>query len=58
MEKNDKKLLFKPDNRILESAVSGNADIIVSGDKAMLTLKDYKGIKIITLRVSQSFLKY
>ena len=40
----------QPDNRILECAVTGNADIIVTGDKAMLTLKNYKGINIITLR--------
>jgi len=34
----------KPDNRILD------ADIIVTGDKEMLKLQEYKGIKIITLR--------
>jgi putative PIN family toxin of toxin-antitoxin system len=44
--------IFKddPDNRILECAVSGKADTIVTGDKEMLHLKKYKGIKIITLR--------
>ncbi|GBD96648.1 MAG TPA: putative toxin-antitoxin system toxin component, PIN family [Nitrospirae bacterium] len=39
-----------PDNRILECAVSGKADAIVTGDKEMLSLKEYKGIKIMTLR--------
>ncbi|MBI5214086.1 MAG: putative toxin-antitoxin system toxin component, PIN family [Nitrospirae bacterium] len=39
-----------PDNRILECALSGDADVIVTGDKEMLKLKEYKGIKIITLR--------
>ena len=39
-----------PDNRILECALSGDADIIVTGDKEMLKLKEYKGLRIITLR--------
>lgn len=39
-----------PDNRILECAADGRADLIVTGDKDMLQLKDYKGIKIISLR--------
>ena len=39
----------EPDNRILECAVSGNADAIVTGDKAILKLKKYRKIKIITL---------
>lgn len=38
------------DNRIIECAVSAEADIIVSGDKELLSLKEYKGIKIMTLR--------
>ena len=43
--------IFKdePDNRILECAVSGNADAVVTGDKEMLSLGEYQGIKIITL---------
>jgi putative PIN family toxin of toxin-antitoxin system len=40
----------EPDNRIIECAVSGKADAIVTGDKEMLDLKDYLGIKIITLK--------
>ena len=39
-----------PDNRVLECAVAGNADAVVTGDKEMLRLKDYKGIRIMTLR--------
>jgi putative PIN family toxin of toxin-antitoxin system len=37
------------DNRVLECAVDGNADFIVTGDtKHILPLKEYKGIKILT----------
>jgi putative PIN family toxin of toxin-antitoxin system len=35
------------DNKILECAVAGKADFIVSGDKHLLKLKKYKGIKIV-----------
>jgi putative PIN family toxin of toxin-antitoxin system len=37
------------DNRILECAVAGKAEAIVTGDKAMLMLKRYQNIKIIAL---------
>ena len=40
----------EPDNRILECATAGKADAIVTGDKEMLKLGSYKGIKIITLK--------
>lgn len=36
------------DNRILECAVKAKADFIVSGDKHLLGLKEYKGIRSIT----------
>ena len=39
-----------PDNRILECASFGKADVIVTGDKEMLRLGEYKGVKIVTLR--------
>ena len=39
-----------PDNRVLECAESGQADVIVTGDKEMLLLKRYQGIQLITLR--------
>lgn len=40
----------EPDNRILECALAAHADVIVTGDRAMLDLGEYKGIRIITLR--------
>ena len=36
------------DNRILECAVSGKADCIVSGDSDLLNLKHFKKIKILS----------
>ena len=40
----------EPDNRILECALFGKADIIVTGDKEMLGLGEYGKTKIISLR--------
>lgn len=37
-----------PDNRILECAIEGKANYIVSGDKHLLNLKEFKEIKIST----------
>jgi putative PIN family toxin of toxin-antitoxin system len=39
-----------PDNRILECAIAGRADAIVTGDKALLALKNFKDIPVVTLR--------
>jgi len=39
----------EPDNRILECAVEGKAEAIVTGDKAMLDIGEYEGIRFITL---------
>jgi putative PIN family toxin of toxin-antitoxin system len=39
----------EPDNRILECAVEGEAEAIVTGDKAMLAIGEYEGIRLITL---------
>ncbi len=39
----------EPDNRILECAVAASADVVVTGDKAMLGLGEYEGIRIIKL---------
>lgn len=39
----------EPDNRILECAVAGCADVIVTGDKAILALKKFQGIPIVSL---------
>ena len=38
-----------PDNRVLECAVTGRAAAIVTGDKAMLALGEYAGIRILSL---------
>jgi uncharacterized protein len=35
------------DNRVLECALDGKADYIVTGDKDLLSLKSFKGIKIV-----------
>ena len=39
-----------PDNRILECASTAHAQAIVTGDRAMLALKEYKETRILTLR--------
>jgi putative PIN family toxin of toxin-antitoxin system len=40
----------EPDNRILECAVTGRAEVIVTGDQAMLKLRQYRGIRLLALR--------
>jgi len=40
----------EPDNRILECAIYGEADLLVTGDKEILQLQKYKGVKIISLK--------
>jgi uncharacterized protein len=40
----------EPDNRILECAMTGHADVIVTGDRAMLNLKRYRRTRILSLR--------
>jgi|SRR3989344_5150464 len=42
------------DNRVLEAALEGNCDYIVTGDKDLLELKSYKVIQIVT---AEQFLK-
>jgi putative PIN family toxin of toxin-antitoxin system len=37
----------KDDNKILQCGIDGNVDFIVTGDKDLLVLKEYKAIKII-----------
>jgi uncharacterized protein len=39
---------YPPDNRILECAVAGRADCIISGDHHLTDLKTFEKIKIIT----------
>lgn len=38
------------DNRVLECAVAGRADFIVSGDRHLLRIGNYEGIAIVTVR--------
>jgi putative PIN family toxin of toxin-antitoxin system len=40
----------EPDNRILECAMSGKADIIVTGDKDLLRLEIHASTKIVGLK--------
>ncbi len=40
----------EPDDRILECAVKGHADVTVTGDRAMLNLRKYQEIRILSLR--------
>ena len=40
----------EPDNRILECAIAGRADVIVTGDKPLLALKRYEEIRLLALR--------
>lgn len=38
----------EPDNRVLEAAIEGAADCIVSGDRHLLTLGVFEGVPILT----------
>ena len=42
-------LADEPDNRIVECALAANAQLIVTGDRAMLALGEYQGIRIVSL---------
>lgn len=39
-----------PDNRILECAIAGGADAVVTGDKALLKLRKYLDVRILGLQ--------
>jgi len=39
-----------PDNRILECALTGRAEAIVTGDRALPALGEYRGVRVIGLR--------
>lgn len=43
-------LADEPDNRILECAITGKAEAIVTGDGELLALGKFEGIPILTLR--------
>ena len=45
-----KEIADGPDNRVLECAVDGTADFIVSGDNHLLDLESYRGIQILKAR--------
>ena len=38
----------EPDNRVLEAAIEGKCQYIVTGDKELLELGSFRGIKIVT----------
>ncbi|MDD3085784.1 MAG: putative toxin-antitoxin system toxin component, PIN family [Candidatus ainarchaeum sp.] len=40
----------KDDNKVLEVALCANADFIISGDKHLLKMSEFNGIKIVTAR--------
>ena len=42
-------LADEPDNRILECDLAGGVDGVVTGDKAMLALKSFQGIALMSL---------
>ena len=39
----------QPDNRILECALAGSAEAVVTGDRAMLALEEFRGARILSL---------
>lgn len=44
----------EPDNRVLEAAITGGCDYIVTGDKLLLKLDTYQGVRILN---ADQFLK-
>jgi uncharacterized protein len=40
----------EPDNRILECALAGRAEAIVTGDHTLLALREYRSVRLISLR--------
>ena len=39
----------EPDNRILECALAGSAEAIITGDRAMLALEEFHGVRVLSL---------
>ena len=39
-----------PDNRVLECALTGRVEAIVTGDRALLALGDFRGVRLLSLR--------
>ena len=46
----------EPDNRILETAIKGGATYLVTGDKLILSLGQYDGIKIISIKEAEAII--
>ena len=40
----------EPDNRVLECALTGRAQAIVTGDHALLALHNFRGVQLLSLR--------
>jgi putative PIN family toxin of toxin-antitoxin system len=40
----------EPDNRVLECALTGHAEAIVTGDRELLAVKDFRGVRLLSLR--------
>jgi putative PIN family toxin of toxin-antitoxin system len=40
----------EPDNRVLECALTGRTGAIVTGDRALLALQDFRGVRLLSLR--------
>ena len=40
----------EPDNRILECALTGRAQAVVTGDRMLLALQDFRGVRLLSLR--------
>jgi uncharacterized protein len=40
----------EPDNRVLECALTGNAEVIVTGDHELLALRHFRGVRLLSLR--------
>jgi putative PIN family toxin of toxin-antitoxin system len=40
----------EPDNRILECAIAAGADLIISGDQPLLRLRQFQGVRLLSLR--------
>lgn len=38
----------EPDNRILECALAGSAKAVITGDRAMLALEEFRGVRILS----------
>ncbi|MFA6470529.1 MAG: putative toxin-antitoxin system toxin component, PIN family [Candidatus Latescibacterota bacterium] len=47
-----------PDNRILECALEGRAEFIISGDHHLVDLKEFQGISIVNPAIFLSIFRY